>query len=253
MKDESITTRIFSTIEKLKEPNGPERYKALTVVLLLVVVMQWISLSNGSMADMKCNSNKDDDIKQQGDNIISIILFRIVFWGILLFVTVKSYRFWKGEFELFYRTKLTDKDNEFSGMEYFFYRLDYLYSHDDKFKPFALLAVTIFLIVVGGVLWWLSTGDSLFESFWNAWTFVADPGTHADNTGLMPRLVSFLMTLGGMVIFAMVIGMITEDIGSFVDNLRRGKSRVIVSNHTLILGQVAVRSPPPVLSLLSWC
>lgn len=56
----------------------------------------------------------------------------------------------------------------------------------------------------------------------------------------MQRLVSLLMTLGGMVIFAMLIGIISEDIGAFVDNLREGKSRVIVSNHTLILGQVSL-------------
>lgn len=130
-------------------------------------------------------------------------------------------------------------------MEYFFYRLDYLYSHDEKFKAAALFSAALFLIFVGGCLWWISTEDSLIESFWAAWTFIADPGTHADNTGLMQRLVSLLMTLGGMIIFAMLIGIISEDIGSFVDNLREGKSRVIVSNHTLILGQVKSNSLHP--------
>eukprot|EP00602_Paraphysomonas_sp_CaronLab_P006520 CAMPEP_0185036818 /NCGR_PEP_ID=MMETSP1103-20130426/30347_1 /TAXON_ID=36769 /ORGANISM="Paraphysomonas bandaiensis, Strain Caron Lab Isolate" /LENGTH=717 /DNA_ID=CAMNT_0027574523 /DNA_START=368 /DNA_END=2521 /DNA_ORIENTATION=- len=135
----------------------------------------------------------------------------------------------------------TKKSKEFTDevnvSEYFFSRLDYLYSHNDKFKPVALLTATLFLIFVGGVLWWIVTDDSLFESFWAVWTFVADPGTHAENDGMLQRIVSLMMTLGGMVIFAMVIGMITEDISSFVDNLRKGRSRVIVSKHTLILGQ----------------
>lgn len=233
MARQEISEVIFTIIKNLKDPNSIERYKALSAVLLLVVIFQSISLSIGG----KRKEGNCTEQEKPNESMIVMVVFRFFFWAVVLYAAEKSYRFWKAEFELFYKTKQTDKDNEFNGTEYFFYRLDYLYSRDDKFKPYALLTVTMFLILVGGLLWWVSTGDSLSESFWSAWTFVADPGTHADNTGLLPRLVSFIMTLGGMVIFAMVIGMITEDIGSFVDNLRKGRSRVIVSNHTLILGQ----------------
>lgn len=237
MNRENLTGFIFATIEKLKEPNNPERYKALSALLSVVVVFQWIALSwSRQRNELTCEEN--GKLASNKDNVMVSVAFKCIFLGIMIYAMEKSYRFWKKEMELFYKTKLSNKDNEFNGMEYFFYRLDYLYSHDDKFKPYALLTITMFLIIIGGLLWWMTTGDPLSESFWSAWTFVADPGTHADNIGLLPRLVSFVMTLGGMVIFAMVIGMITEDIGSFVDNLRRGKSRVIVSNHTLILGQV---------------
>jgi hypothetical protein len=237
MNRQDVSASVFSTIDNLKKPDSPERYKALTALLSVVVIFQWIALSySGNRSEQTCD--KDGDSKVVDDHVMVSVFFKCAFWALMLYGLEKSYRFWKKEMELFYKTKLSDKDNEFNGMEYFFYRLDYLYSHDDKFKPYALLTITMFLILIGGVLWWITTGDPLSESFWSAWTFVADPGTHADNIGMLPRLVSFVMTLGGMVIFAMVIGMITEDIGSFVDNLRRGKSRVIVSNHTLILGQV---------------
>jgi Castor and Pollux, part of voltage-gated ion channel len=39
-----------------------------------------------------------------------------------------------------------------------------------------------------------------------------------------------------MVVFALVIGIIGEEFGAYVDNLRKGKSRVVESRHTLILG-----------------
>jgi ion channel POLLUX/CASTOR len=165
------------------------------------------------------------------------LFFSAIFLSICLWVARRSFLFWSKELQIYIETKNRQNKDEFSEMEYFLYRLDYLYSHDEKFKAAALFSAAICLIFIGGCLWWVSTDDSLIESFWAAWTFIADPGTHADNTGLMQRLVSLLMTLGGMVIFAMLIGIISEDIGSFVDNLREGKSRVIVSNHTLILGQ----------------
>jgi len=76
----------------------------------------------------------------------------------------------------------------------------------------------------------------LTEAAWVAWTYVADPGTHADATGTLVRFVSFLITIGGMVIFALMIGIISDFISERVDDLKQGKSRVIESGHTLLLG-----------------
>ena len=83
----------------------------------------------------------------------------------------------------------------------------------------------------------MATFKSPTECLWTAWTYIADPGTHADSSTGLLRLVSLGLTLGGMVIFALVIGIVSDDVGSFVDNLRKGKSRVVESGHTLIIGQ----------------
>jgi hypothetical protein len=69
-----------------------------------------------------------------------------------------------------------------------------------------------------------------------AWTYVSDPGTHADTEGTLVRLVAFLITIGGMLVFALMIGIISESIGESVDELKKGKSRVLETGHTLILG-----------------
>jgi ABC-type xylose transport system permease subunit len=39
---------------------------------------------------------------------------------------------------------------------------------------------------------------------------VADPGTHADSEGAYVRVVAFLVTMGGMLVFALMIGIISE-------------------------------------------
>lgn len=74
------------------------------------------------------------------------------------------------------------------------------------------------------------------SSVWQAWTFVADPGTHADTDGSLVRPVAFLITIGGMLVFALMIGIINESIGEKMDDLKKGRSRVIESGHTLMLG-----------------
>ena len=65
---------------------------------------------------------------------------------------------------------------------------------------------------------------------------VADPGTHADAEGTGLRVVAFSTTMGGMCVFALMIGIISDFIGEKVDDLKKGKSRVIESRHTLMLG-----------------
>ena len=129
---------------------------------------------------------------------------------------------------------------DFSMNEYIGYRIDNLFSSSKKYKIYFLVGATVALICTGGVVWLLVSGQSFSESLWTAWTFVADPGTHAERSGWLLRAVSFVLTVGGMVIFAMVIGIISEEIGCFVDNLRKGKSRVVETGHTLIIGQVYI-------------
>ena len=62
------------------------------------------------------------------------------------------------------------------------------------------------------------------------------PGTHANTEGTSGRIIAFCTTIGGMLVFAMMIGVISDSIGEKVDDLKQGKSKVIETDHTLILG-----------------
>jgi hypothetical protein len=75
------------------------------------------------------------------------------------------------------------------------------------------------------------------ECLWTSWTYVIDSGAHSETQTALHRTVSLLVTLGGMVIFALVIGLVSDQVGEYVDSLRRGKSRVVEAGHTLIIGQ----------------
>lgn len=116
------------------------------------------------------------------------------------------------------------------------YRVDVLFSHHSVAKPLALLLATIFLIAAGGVALFAVGAESLADTLWVAWTYVADAGNHADSVGFGPRLVSVCISFGGMLIFALMVGLVSDAISEKVDSLRKGKSQVVESNHTLILG-----------------
>eukprot|EP01041_Mallomonas_annulata_P008177 gene8177-16802_t len=166
----------------------------------------------------------------------AILFIRLIFLALLCFVGKSLFSLLWTEWSQCTKTRART-GQEFIFKEYFLYRLDYHFSRNPKLQGVAVGFAAISIIFIGGILWCLATEDGIVESLWTAWTFVADPGTHADSSGAVRRMISFALTLGGMVIFASVIGIISEDISLSLENLRKGKSRVIESNHTLILGQ----------------
>ncbi|XP_022762781.1 ion channel DMI1-like isoform X2 [Durio zibethinus] len=116
------------------------------------------------------------------------------------------------------------------------YMVDVCFSVYPYAKLLALLFATIFLIGFGGLALYAVSDGSLAEALWLSWAFVADSGNHADSVGTGPRIVSVSISSGGMLIFAMMLGLVSDAISEKVDSLRKGKSEVIEKNHILILG-----------------
>ncbi|CAI9108525.1 OLC1v1008142C2 [Oldenlandia corymbosa var. corymbosa] len=116
------------------------------------------------------------------------------------------------------------------------YKVDFFLSVHPYAKPLALLVATLLLICLGGVALFGVTDDSLADCLWLSWTYVADSGNHANSEGLGPRLVSVSISFGGMLIFAMMLGLVSDAISEKFDSLRKGRSEVVEQNHTLILG-----------------
>ncbi|KAK0608476.1 hypothetical protein LWI29_031250 [Acer saccharum] len=116
------------------------------------------------------------------------------------------------------------------------YRVDVFLSVHPYAKPLALLVATQLLICLGGLALFGVTDDGLADCLWLSWTFVADSGNHANSEGIGPRLVSVSISFGGMLIFAMMLGLVSDSISEKLDSLRKGRSEVVEQNHTLILG-----------------
>ncbi|KAH0993234.1 hypothetical protein GBA52_004717 [Prunus armeniaca] len=116
------------------------------------------------------------------------------------------------------------------------YRVDLFLSVHPYSKPLALLVATLLLIFLGGLALFGVKDDSLAECLWLSWTYVADSGNHTDSEKIGERLVSVSISFGGMLIFAMMLGLVSDAISEKFDSLRKGRSKVVEQNHTLILG-----------------
>jgi voltage-gated potassium channel Kch len=74
------------------------------------------------------------------------------------------------------------------------------------------------------------------EAAWESLMRTLDPGTMGSDTGPGFRVVMLLVTLGGIFVVSALIGVLNNAIEGQMDRLRKGRSRVLESGHTLVLG-----------------
>ncbi len=108
----------------------------------------------------------------------------------------------------------------------------------------ALLGIaTIALVLVVGVVVavFRQTPDddpqrSFGDILWGNLMRTLDPGTMGGDTGWGFRIFMLIVTIGGLIIVASLIGIISGAFDSKVEELRKGRSKVLEKDHTLILG-----------------
>ena len=77
---------------------------------------------------------------------------------------------------------------------------------------------------------------SFGEAAWLSLTRTLDSGTFGGDTGWLFRLVMLVVTLGGIFIVSTLIGVLGNGLEESIAKLRKGRSAVLETNHTLILG-----------------
>jgi voltage-gated potassium channel Kch len=100
-------------------------------------------------------------------------------------------------------------------------------------------ALFILVITVIVVLIQKGPGDTradFGETLWNSMLRTLDPGTMGGDEGTIFRIAMLTITLGGLIVVASLIGIISGAFDSKVEELRKGRSKVLEGDHTLILG-----------------
>jgi voltage-gated potassium channel Kch len=73
------------------------------------------------------------------------------------------------------------------------------------------------------------------EALWSSLMRSMDAGTVAGDTGWGFRTVGLLVTIAGIFIFSTLIGVLSSGIEGKLDQLRKGRSKVLEEDHTIIL------------------
>jgi voltage-gated potassium channel Kch len=133
-----------------------------------------------------------------------------------------------------YRPTLTDKLR---------YRFDNFMSKGAIALIFGLGVVAAAIVALSGLALTLfhlhqDEDDTLNfgEAAWASLMRTLDAGTMGGDTGIGFRVVMLAVTFGGIFIVSALIGVINNGIESKLEEMRKGRSRVIENEHTVILG-----------------
>lgn len=100
----------------------------------------------------------------------------------------------------------------------------------------ALVIAAAAIISIGGLTQDEGSAIGFIEAAWDSLMRTLDPGTMGGDTGWGFRIVMLGVTIGGILIVSLLIGILANGISGKLDDLRKGHSFVIETNHTLILG-----------------
>lgn len=130
---------------------------------------------------------------------------------------------------------------QFSLFDKLKYKFDNLMSKGTASLVSWLGLISFSLVMVISVLVWITQespdDNSFLDILWLSFMRAIDSGTLAGDTGSFSYMFFMLIvTLGGIFIVSIFIGIITSGIQNKVESLRRGKSVVVEKDHIVILG-----------------
>lgn len=102
----------------------------------------------------------------------------------------------------------------------------------------ALILVAALVVTIGGQLLAPAAGEppGFIETAWQSLMRTLDAGTMGGDEGWPFRIIMLLVTIGGIFIVSALIGVLTSGLESKLEQLQKGRSRVLENGHTLILG-----------------
>ncbi|MBD1862189.1 MULTISPECIES: potassium transporter TrkA [Trichocoleus] len=100
----------------------------------------------------------------------------------------------------------------------------------------AFILLMAFLVSLSGIA--PEGGDrlSLPEAIWGVLMRTLDSGTVGGDTGWVFRFAMLFVTFGGIFVVSTLIGLLSSGIDTKLEDLRKGRSRVIETDHIVILG-----------------
>ncbi len=118
------------------------------------------------------------------------------------------------------------------------YRFDNIMSRGAIALVGVLFLITAIVIIIAGIVAFLLGSGSISENIWASIMHTIDAGTiTGTDTANIPFVVLMsIVTLCGLFVTSILIGIITTGFEEKLQNLKKGNSRVIENNHTVILG-----------------
>src|SRR5215216_4036372 len=126
----------------------------------------------------------------------------------------------------------------------FQYQFDNLMARGTPAMIGMLFVLSLMVVIIAGAV--IAVADvvqegeiaplSFGEAMWASFMRIIDSGAMGGDTGTGFRVVMLFVTLGGIFVVSALIGVLNNAIESQMEQLRKGRSHVLETNHTVVLG-----------------
>jgi ion channel POLLUX/CASTOR len=99
-----------------------------------------------------------------------------------------------------------------------------------------IIFIAAAIIRIGSIAMDGENAPTFGEAAWMSLMRTLDAGTMGGDTGIGFRVIMLLVTIGGIFIVSTLIGILSNGLEERIEQLRKGRSRVLENDHTLILG-----------------
>ena len=126
---------------------------------------------------------------------------------------------------------------KYTWKEKFQYHFDNIMSKGTASLIGILFAITALVVVIAGVIVGLANKTGSGKATWMSLMHAIDAGTLAgDDGGFVFMLLMTVVTICGLFITSMLIGILNAGIEEKMTSLQKGKSQVLEKNHVVLLG-----------------
>jgi len=122
--------------------------------------------------------------------------------------------------------------------QYLKYRFGYWYAWTPGSSGIVLLFLSFTLLLSGGFLMRIVDNRPMSESMWSAWIWIAAPDGGASADTRTGRLIGLITSIGGMLIFALLMSVISSFFEDAMQSLREGRLPVIEGNHVVVISHL---------------
>eukprot|EP00928_Gymnodinium_smaydae_P013314 TRINITY_DN14868_c0_g2_i1.p1 TRINITY_DN14868_c0_g2~~TRINITY_DN14868_c0_g2_i1.p1 ORF type:complete len:572 (+),score=142.27 TRINITY_DN14868_c0_g2_i1:53-1717(+) len=133
-----------------------------------------------------------------------------------------------------YHARHADKRANFK--TYLRYRFGYWYTWTPGSAGIVLLVMSLCLLLAGGALLRVVMDQPISESLWAAWIWIAAPDGGGSQETPLGRMIGMFVSVGGMLIFALLMSVVSSTFEDTLHNLRAGAAPVIEGDHCVIIG-----------------
>jgi len=125
-----------------------------------------------------------------------------------------------------------------SFQQYLKYRFGYWYAWTPGSAGIVLLLLSLSLLLTGGFLMCVVVRRPMSESMWSAWIWIANPDGGASEDTHAGRVIGLFTSVGGMLIFALLMSVISSFFEEAMQSLREGRLPVVEGNHIVVISHM---------------